>query len=268
MPDKEAEQTSPETTGDQLATAAETSPETQETDWKAEVERLKQEGTEFQQRYAKLEADYRSLKGDRQKQGELSKRLDDLHADVRGNQAAWKALAEAVVKDGGVSLPERMAEVETQQQTSAIVRRATRVYENLMGKIEETAQSLGIDATAMPEVRSLIERWDHLAADPKVPAIEKLGLLAELQADIISGLHRVHDAAQRRQAEETRSRGKAAAAQKMQEEAAALDTGPGAGGGGRTATPETIDRLWVDWERKHPDQLNPYTEQYRAILRR
>ena len=60
-----------------------------------------------------------------------------------------------------------------------------------------------------------------------------------------------------------------AAAKAAKEAAGVFDVGAGAdAGAGAKATNDTIDALWVAFDRAHPEQKNPYDAQYSALLRR
>lgn len=47
-----------------------------------------------------------------------------------------------------------------------------------------------------------------------------------------------------------------------------LDSGVGSRAGSVAATGDTIDKLWVEYDRAHPDNPNPYDAQYRRFLGR
>lgn len=56
------------------------------------------------------------------------------------------------------------------------------------------------------------------------------------------------------------------ALEQKQVPAQALDASNGSRAGGVVASGDTIDKLWVDYDRDHPGALNPYDAQYRKLV--
>lgn len=86
---------------------------------------------------------------------------------------------------------------------------------------------------------------------------------------VITKLAREATAAEKKASAKAVAEARTAAVKETEEKLGKFDlaAGPEAGGSG-TVAEDKIDAAWVDWDRKHPNEKNPYDAQYRAILRR
>ena len=246
-----------------------------EPDWKARAEAA-------EAKVAKAENDQRSRDGSRQRDQDIRDKLTTLgeflgHQNeyIRQQDKKLDILAKALGiedKELGVLREERQGVERAQTLTKEKLvtsQRAAEFQEWLQGEngplsLFQSANT-GADGNPIlavdgPELAAANQRW--IAGHSKLSEREVTAALFDAM-NIINRVKREREKAAAKAAPVTPKPTKPA-----NEEEPDLDLGPGAGGLGRTVSADKIDAAWMDWERKHPDEPNPYDKQYRAILGR
>lgn len=218
----------------------------QERNWREVAERAEAELRDMRRQVQRLS----SIAGNTRKQAEMEAQLTRYGAML---EALVEHLSEP--EPDGAKLKAKQQQIAQQQAGELAKTRNAQVKQGYLDKINAQLRKAGIKGDD-PRLENAIALWNDgvQQGDDSMKFLEALSEVTEVVNEAML------EAGKRLGATERQRRNQAEGA-----------LTPGSGAPTRpappTATPENIDKAYMDWEQEHPDQPNPYEEQYRRMLR-
>lgn len=225
---------------------AEQKPAEEEHNWRQEAEEARARLREMERQVQRLS----SIAGNTRRQAETDALLSRL---VAMQEAIVEHLSEAEPDPGKLKV--RQQEIAQRQAGDLAKTRSAQIKQGFLDSIRTMLKGVGMNADDQ-RLDLAISLWNEgvAASDDTMKFLEAHNEVAR----VVNEAHR----------ENGRKEGATERQRRSQAEGALR---PGSGATPRsaapTASPENIDKLYMDWELEHSNQPNPYEEQYRKMVR-
>lgn len=246
--------------------------QTAQQDWQKKYEEAEARLKDATAQLAKLESDLKAAKGRAKPVETLGAQISALQEELAGLRQGLLVLGKAIDSGETGKVASEIQELSQQVAGRSLM---TRLHNQAMEALEQAAmgddgQPL-FDINTVPELNDIRIEYNEALRERNPMA---LSLALAKAVPVINRLRvKVGEEKMNKKMQDAIKAVEAKAAAEIEKTKRSLGvltvpvSGAGAPASGLPrATKENIDQLWMQWEREHPNEANPYSDQYRKFL--